>query len=206
MPRSVWWPSGRRSSACARRPRPISATAFSRWRRIWRRAACSVSAPTATPRRRPPPSSGCSSMASALPICVGSRWRPRGQPHCGSGLWSHALTGGARAAGRRQAVWPRASAPIWLSWTPITPAWSAAAESWPWISLVFAPGTPVRDVMVGGAWRLRDGPPRRRSRRRSRLSQRHGETGRLGASPPAGMDWRGPRAASLLRSKHRLEP
>ena len=35
-----WWPSGRRSSGCARRPRPISATASSRWRRIWRRAAC----------------------------------------------------------------------------------------------------------------------------------------------------------------------
>ena len=83
---------------------------------------------------------------------------PRRTPHCGA-----ALVGG-RAAGRRQGRRPpggpagsRASAPIsWCS-IPSIPSLSGRSGDLLLDSHLFAPGSAVRDVMVGGGWSLRDG-------------------------------------------------
>ena len=80
-----------------------------------------------------------------------------GQPHCGSGLWSHALTGGARAAGRRAGSLAPGFRADLVVLDPDHPSLVGRGGELALDSMVFAPGTPVRDVMVGGAWCLRDG-------------------------------------------------
>jgi len=79
------------------------------------------------------------------------------QPHCGQTLWCEALAGGAKAAGRpvgRLAPGFRADLIVLDRHHP-----SLIAKTGGQIldSLLFAPGLPVRDVMVGGVWCVRDG-------------------------------------------------
>jgi formimidoylglutamate deiminase len=79
------------------------------------------------------------------------------QPHCGPALWTRALQGGAKAAGRpagRLAPGFRADL---VALDPDHPSLVGRSGDLMLDSLVFAPGCPVRDVMVGGTWSLRDG-------------------------------------------------
>lgn len=78
-------------------------------------------------------------------------------PHCGPALWQAALRGGARAAGRpvgRIAPGFRADLVVLDGDHP-----SLAGRRGDLLldSHLFAPGSSVRDVMVGGNWRIRDG-------------------------------------------------
>jgi formimidoylglutamate deiminase len=78
------------------------------------------------------------------------------QPHCGRALWCNALTGGAKAANRpvgRLAPGFRADLLVLDSGHPSLVARSGDVAL---DSLMFAPGGPIRDVMVGGAWCVRD--------------------------------------------------
>jgi formimidoylglutamate deiminase len=79
------------------------------------------------------------------------------QPHCGQLLWCHALAGGAKAAGRptgRLAPGFRADLVVLDAEHPSLMGKSAAFVL---DSLLFAPGSAIRDVMVGGTWCVRDG-------------------------------------------------
>lgn len=79
------------------------------------------------------------------------------QPHCGTALWALAAIGGARAAGRpagRLAPGFRADLVVL---DPEHPSLAGRRGAWALDSWLFAPGQPVRDVMVGGQWRVRDG-------------------------------------------------
>ena len=96
-------------------------------------------------------------MDSASPICVGSRWRLRDSRIAGPALWSHALTGGARATGRRAGSLAPGFRADLVVLDPEHPSLVGRGGELALDSMVFAPGTPVRDVMVGGAWCLRDG-------------------------------------------------
>ena len=78
-------------------------------------------------------------------------------PHCGPALWQAALVGGARAAGRpvgRIAPGFRADLVVLDADHP-----SLVGRRGDLLldSHLFAPGSAVRDVMVGGEWRIRDG-------------------------------------------------
>ena len=120
-------------------------------------AASSASARTATWPRMPPPSCGCSSRASASRSATGRGGEPRAaalrvRP------WERRSTGrrqGRRPTGRphrarlsRRSGGARPRAP-----QPDRPRSRDARSD----SQLFAPGSAVRDVMVGGAWSLRDG-------------------------------------------------
>lgn len=79
------------------------------------------------------------------------------QPHCGQALWCQALMGGAKAAGRpvgRLAPGFRADLVVLDAHHP-----SLVGKKAELIldGHLFAPGSAVRDVMVGGAWCVRDG-------------------------------------------------
>jgi formimidoylglutamate deiminase len=79
------------------------------------------------------------------------------QPHTGRALWGGALLGGAKAAGRpagRLAPGFRADLVVL---DPDHPSLAGRAGDRALDGFLFAPGSPVRDVMVGGAWRVRDG-------------------------------------------------
>lgn len=79
------------------------------------------------------------------------------QPNCGHALWTQALLGGAKAAGRptgRLAPGFRADLVVLDAEHP------SLAGRGPELlldSFLFAPGSAVRDVMVGGTWCVRDG-------------------------------------------------
>ena len=78
-------------------------------------------------------------------------------PHCGPALWSSALLGGAKAAGRpvgRVAPGFRADLVVL---DPEHPSLYGRKGDLLLDSHLFAPGSAVRDVMVGGSWSLRDG-------------------------------------------------
>jgi formimidoylglutamate deiminase len=78
-------------------------------------------------------------------------------PHCGSTLWSSALLGGARAAGRpvgRLAPGFRADL---VALDREHPSLFGRKGDQLLDSHLFGPGSAVRDVMVGGSWNLRDG-------------------------------------------------
>ena len=80
-----------------------------------------------------------------------------GQPHCGTALWALAAIGGARAAGRpagRLAPGFRADLVVL---DPEHPSLVGRRGDLVLDGFLFAPGRPVRDVMVGGQWRVRDG-------------------------------------------------
>jgi formimidoylglutamate deiminase len=80
-----------------------------------------------------------------------------GAPHCGSALWSSALLGGAKAAGRpvgRVAPGFRADLVVL---DPQHPSLYGRKGDLLLDSHLFGPGSAVRDVMVGGSWSLRDG-------------------------------------------------
>lgn len=80
-----------------------------------------------------------------------------GEPHCGRALWTRAALGGAKAAGRpvgRLAPGFRADLVVL---DPDHPSLAARGGDLLLDALLFAPGSAVRDVMVGGAWRIRDG-------------------------------------------------
>jgi formimidoylglutamate deiminase len=79
------------------------------------------------------------------------------QPHCGELLWCRALAGGAKAAGRpvgRLAPGFRADL---IVLDAEHPSLYGREDAFLLDSLLFAPGTPIRDVMVGGLWCVRDG-------------------------------------------------
>ena len=79
------------------------------------------------------------------------------RPHCGPALWNAALQGGASAAGRpagRLAPGFRADLVVL---DPDHPSLVARSGDALLDSYLFAPASAVRDVMVGGAWVLRDG-------------------------------------------------
>jgi formimidoylglutamate deiminase len=78
-------------------------------------------------------------------------------PHCGTALWTEALHGGAKAAGRpvgRLAPGFRADLVVL---DPRHPSLYGRKGDLLLDSHLFAPGSAVRDVMVGGAWSLRAG-------------------------------------------------
>ncbi|MGE3742560.1 MAG: formimidoylglutamate deiminase, partial [Geminicoccaceae bacterium] len=78
-------------------------------------------------------------------------------PHCGAALWSAALQGGARAAGRpvgRLAPGFRADLVVL---DPEHPSLVGRSRDLALDAHLFAPGSAVRDVMVAGAWRVRAG-------------------------------------------------
>jgi formimidoylglutamate deiminase len=78
-------------------------------------------------------------------------------PHCGSTLWSSALLGGARAAGRpvgRLAPGFRADL---VALDREHPSLFGRKGDQLLDSHLFGPGSAVRDVMVGGSWSLRNG-------------------------------------------------
>jgi formimidoylglutamate deiminase len=78
-------------------------------------------------------------------------------PHCGQALWSNALLGGAKAAGRPVGR----LAPGFRADLVVLDAQHPSLYGRPGELLLdshlFGPGSAVRDVMVGGSWRLRDG-------------------------------------------------
>lgn len=80
------------------------------------------------------------------------------QPHSGRALWCAALVGGAKAAGRpagRLAPGFRADL---IVLDPEHASLAGRSGDRALDSFLFGPGTsPVRDVMVGGTWRIRDG-------------------------------------------------
>ena len=79
------------------------------------------------------------------------------QPHCGAALWAGALRGGAKAAGRpvgRVAPGVRADLVVL---DPTHPSLTGRSGDILLDSHLFAPGSAVRDVMVGGAWSVRAG-------------------------------------------------
>lgn len=79
------------------------------------------------------------------------------RPHCGAALWTMAACAGAKAAGRpagRLAPGFRADLVVL---DPEHPSLAARDGDQALDSLLFAPGNPIRDVMVGGVWRIRDG-------------------------------------------------
>ena len=79
------------------------------------------------------------------------------RPHCGTALWSDALLGGARAAGRpvgRIAPGFRADLVVL---DPSHPSLHGRRGDLLLDSHLFGPGSAVRDVMVGGQWALRGG-------------------------------------------------
>jgi formimidoylglutamate deiminase len=78
-------------------------------------------------------------------------------PHCGAALWSAALLGGARAAGRpigRLAPGFRADLVVL---DPEHPSLVGRSGDLLLDAHLFAPGSAVRDVMVAGTWRVRAG-------------------------------------------------
>lgn len=80
-----------------------------------------------------------------------------GVPHCGPALWSSALLGGAKAAGRpvgRVAPGFRADLVVL---DPEHPSLYGRQGDLVLDSHLFGPGSAVRDVMVGGLWSLRGG-------------------------------------------------
>ena len=79
------------------------------------------------------------------------------QPHCGPALWNAALQGGARAAGRPAGRLAPGSRADLVVLDPDHPGLVARSGDALLDSHLFAPGSAVRDVMVGGAWVLRDG-------------------------------------------------
>ena len=106
----------------------------------------------------PRPSCACSNTASAWPTCAGTVAATRSSRIAAGRCGARALAGGAKAAGRpagRLAPGFRADLVVLdpdhpsLVGRARRPACSTA--------LLFAPGSPVRDVMVGGTWRVRDG-------------------------------------------------
>ena len=78
-------------------------------------------------------------------------------PHCGRALWSSALLGGAHAVGRPVGqVAPGFRADL-VVLDPEHPSLYGRHGDLLLDSHLFAPGSAVRDVMVGGSWCLRDG-------------------------------------------------
>ncbi len=81
----------------------------------------------------------------------------RATPHCGTALWSDALSGGAKATGRpvgRLAPGFRADLVVL---DRDHPSLYGRGGDLLLNSHVFGPGSAVRDVMVGGGWKVRDG-------------------------------------------------
>jgi formimidoylglutamate deiminase len=77
-------------------------------------------------------------------------------PHCGQALWAAALQGGAKAAGRPAGqVAPGFRADL-VVLDREHPSLLGRKGDLILDSHVFAPGSAVRDVMVGGSWSLRD--------------------------------------------------
>lgn len=78
-------------------------------------------------------------------------------PHCGRALWSEALLGGAKAAGRPAGrIAPGFRADLVVLDREHPSLWGRRGDQI-LDSFLFAPGQPVRDVMVGGTWCVRDG-------------------------------------------------
>jgi formimidoylglutamate deiminase len=78
-------------------------------------------------------------------------------PHCGAAMWSAALLGGAKAAGRpvgRLAPGFRADLVVL---DPEHPSLVGRSGDLVLDAHLFAPGSAVRDVMVAGSWRVRAG-------------------------------------------------
>ncbi len=80
-----------------------------------------------------------------------------GNPHAGAGLWLSAAAGGAQALGRATgAIAPGLHADL-LVLDPETPTLYAKNGDFLLDAMVFAGNVnPVRDVMVGGQWRVRN--------------------------------------------------
>jgi formimidoylglutamate deiminase len=79
------------------------------------------------------------------------------QPHVGPALWGAALLGGAKAAGRPAGrITPGFRADL-VVLDPEHPSLFAKSGDVLLDSHLFAPGSAVRDVMVGGTWSLRAG-------------------------------------------------
>lgn len=92
-------------------------------------------------------------------LLTGQRSFEQGNPHVGARLWTAALAGGARALGRAcGAVAPGCRADL-LVLDDEHPALWARDNDRVLDALVFSHQgpTPVRDVMVGGRWVVRDG-------------------------------------------------
>jgi formimidoylglutamate deiminase len=80
-----------------------------------------------------------------------------GEPHCGRALWGRALHGGAKAAGRPAGrIAPGFRADL-VVLDPDHPSLIGRSGDLLLDSLLFAPGSAVQDVMVGGTWRVRAG-------------------------------------------------
>ena len=79
------------------------------------------------------------------------------QPHCGQALWNAALQGGANVAGRPAGrIAPGFRADL-VVLDPEHPSLTARSREALLDLHLFAPGSAVRDVMVGGAWAVREG-------------------------------------------------
>jgi formimidoylglutamate deiminase len=75
----------------------------------------------------------------------------------GAALWRAALAGGAQACGQPTgAIAPGALADL-VVLDPEHPSLAGRAGDLLLDALVFAPGNPIRDVLVGGRWAVRDG-------------------------------------------------
>lgn len=80
------------------------------------------------------------------------------QPHAGASLWGRALAGGARALGRPVGALAAGRRADLLVLDPDHPALVARAGDGLLDALVFAGNSnPVRDVMIGGRWQVREG-------------------------------------------------
>ncbi len=79
-------------------------------------------------------------------------------PRCGTGLWRRSLVGGARATGRPIGQMTAGARADWLVIDPQA-AQMVSLEADAILDLLVFSGNrcPVRDVMVGGRWRVRDG-------------------------------------------------
>lgn len=79
------------------------------------------------------------------------------EPHCGGLLWRQALLGGAKAAGRPVGwIAPGFRADL-IVLDRHHPSLIGRTGDLVLDALLFAPGSAVRDVMVGGVWCVRDG-------------------------------------------------
>jgi formimidoylglutamate deiminase len=96
-----------------------------------------------------------------------------GQPHCGARLWRAALAGGAQALGRHIGRIEAGHRADLVRLDGDHPRLAGCGGDLLLDALVFSGNdTPVRDVMVGGRWRVRDG----RHLERERIAQRYRRT------------------------------
>lgn len=80
------------------------------------------------------------------------------RPNTGAALWSRALAGGARASGRPVGALAAGHRADLLVLDPDSPALVARSGDALLDALVFSGNaTPIRDVLIGGRWQVRDG-------------------------------------------------